>query len=166
MGDDLLTSTFERLRWRLWSMARRITGNDDDAADAVQEAFCRLWQRGRQVANDGEAAGVSFTTVRHVSIDAVRRRNAHPHTELQDHDAADATTSWDEREATYAEVHAIIDSRLTEVQRRIVTLREIEGRTFDEIAQTLGTTPAAVRMQLSRARKIVRECYRRKENQQ
>jgi len=169
MNNELLTSTFLKLRNRLWNTARHITGNDDDAADVLQEAFCRLWQHGRQPGTAGEAEGMTVTTVRNVSIDTVRQRAAHPRVPLQHHDVDTADSeppSWQERERQYQRVNDIIDSQLTSVQRQVVRMRELEGRSFDDIASTLGMTPSAVRVQLSRARKIVRSCYRRKEDEQ
>jgi len=153
-----------RLRGRLLSIARHITGNDDDAADILQEAFCRLWQRQQGVTTRNEVEGMSVVTVRNMSIDVMRRRHAHPSVELIDHDAiAEDDTSWQQREQLYQQLHAIIDNQLTTAQQRIVTMRELEGRSFDDIATEMGMSVTAVRMQLSRARKIVRQCYRRKE---
>ncbi|MCD7815658.1 MAG: sigma-70 region 4 domain-containing protein [Bacteroides sp.] len=44
-------------------------------------------------------------------------------------------------------------------QRKILNIKEYEGKEYDEIAASLGMQPPAVRMQLSRARKEIRECY-------
>ena len=45
---DRITNAFTALREQMLSLAERITGNRDDAADAVQDAFVKLWQqRGR-----------------------------------------------------------------------------------------------------------------------
>ena len=64
------------------------------------------------------------------------------------------------KEELYQEVEEIINRKLTQVQQQILREKEYEGKSMEEIAQALGMQPAAVRMQLSRARKIIRECYR------
>ena len=43
MNQEPLLSAFTRLRDNLLSMSRHILQNEDDASDAIQEAFCRLW---------------------------------------------------------------------------------------------------------------------------
>lgn len=78
MALDLLTSVFTRLRPRLHSTARRLLESDDDADDAVQEAFCRLWQRRDRLSGESEAEGVSVTTVRNICIDSLRQRQSRP----------------------------------------------------------------------------------------
>ncbi len=168
MAHDHITSTFWGIRHRLEALAERITGNSDDAADAVQDAFCRLWER-RQSIEQAAVEGVTVVTVRNLSIDAVRRRSAHREQSLDDNVTAMAISGDDRRvgiEETYAQVKAIIDHELSPLQRQVVTLRELEGLEFDEIARRLHMQPTHVRVQLSRARKLIREIYRRKNNEQ
>ena len=58
----------------------------------------------------------------------------------------------------------IIAEKLSPVQRRVLLMRDRDGFDYDFIAQELDMNPAAVRMQLSRARKAVRDIYREAEN--
>lgn len=164
MDNEAMTSTFSRLRQRLLGMAQRITGNSDDAADAVQDAFTRLWMRRLQLPDEA-AEGTAVVAVRNACLDSVRRRNSRRSVPLDDAAGTAASgpaTQCDERAEAYRQVRAIIDTRLTESQRRVLVMRDFEGRSFDEIAQTLGISPDSARMQLSRARKAVRECYRQR----
>ena len=62
----------------------------------------------------------------------------------------------------YQQVRAIIDQDLSANQRAIIDMRELQGMEFDDIAARLGMQPATVRVELSRARKRVREIYRNK----
>ena len=75
MDNEAMTSTFSRLRQRLLGMAQRITGNSDDAADAVQDAFTRLWMRRSQLPDEA-AEGTAVVAVRNACLDSVRRRNS------------------------------------------------------------------------------------------
>ncbi len=154
------------MRERLMGLAERITGNPDDAADAVQEAFCRLWAHRAAIATQQAAQGMSVVTVRNASIDTVRRRAARPTVELDEQrDTLADDSPPPDRQQAFNQVQAIIDLELTETQRTIVRLREYEGRSFEEIAQRLEMQPATVRMQLSRARKQIRETYYHRNNE-
>ena len=65
---------------------------------------------------------------------------------------ADDSPDPPEKEQAYAEMHRKIESELTETQRYILEEKEYGGRTLEDIAKELEMEPAAVRMQLSRAR--------------
>ena len=54
----------------------------------------------------------------------------------------------------------MVDTELTDLQKLIVRRHEYESVTLEKIAEELGMQPPAVRMQLSRARKTIREHYR------
>ena len=162
---DRITTAFTNLRVQMLSMAERITGNRDDAADAVQEAFVKLWQQHDRYETASHAQGAGMTAVRNLSID-MARRNAH-RADVPVEQAADTIeeTTSDDRMQAYQQVRRIIDNDLTYKQRTIIDLREMEGLEFDDIANRLDMTAANVRVELSRARKRVREIYqsRRKE---
>ena len=162
---DRITIAFTTLREQMLSLAGRITGNRDDAADAVQDAFVKLWQQQKRYGTSSHASGAGMTAVRNTSIDLARRnrrRNDVPVEQIAD----DITAITDEdRTIVYQQVRAIFDKELSANQRAIIDMREIQGMEFDDIAARLGMQPATVRVELSRARKRVREIYRnRKES--
>ena len=157
---DRITSAFTTLREQMLTLAERITGNRDDAADAVQDAFVKLWQRRGRFECASHASGAGMMTVRTTSID-IARRNSH-RTDVpidQTADVAEDTTN-EERMQAYQQVRHIIDNELTSRQRTIIDLREVEGLEFEDIAARLDIQPANVRVELSRARKRVRDLYR------
>lgn len=156
-----LTGVFMRLRLRLRSMATRLTGSEEEAEDALQDAFVRLW--GRPLPDsEAQTAALLTTTVKNLSIDSLRRKNSAPLLPIDEQRDADPEFADDEgsqEEELFKEVQAIIHQKLTPMQQRILELRDYEGRSYDEIATMLQMQPAAVRMQLSRARKTVREVW-------
>ena len=162
---DRITSAFTALRDQMLSLAERITGNRDDAADAVQDAFVKLWQQRGRFQTTSHARGAGMMAVRTTSIDLARRQSRHSDVPVEQAASAIETTSPDERETAYLQVRAIIDKELSANQRTILDMREMQGMEFDDIAARLGMQPATVRVELSRARKRVREIYRnRKES--
>ena len=157
---DRITSAFTTLREQMLSLAERITGNRDDAADAVQDAFVKLWQQRDRYKSACHASGAGIVAVKTVSIDLARRNSRHVDVPVeQASSAAIEDVNDDERNLTYQQVRSIIDNDLSSNQRLIIDLREVEGLEFDDIAQRLGMQPVTVRVELSRARKRVREIY-------
>ena len=142
------------------SLAERITGNRDDAADAVQDAFVKLWQQRGRYETASHAQGAGMMTVRTTSID-MARRNSH-RADVSVEQAIDAVqeVNDNDRNLAYLQVRHIIDNDLSQNQRAILDMREMQGMEFEDIARRLGMQPATVRVELSRARKRVREIYR------
>ncbi len=157
---DRITNAFTALREQMLSLAERITGNRDDAADAVQDAFVKLWQQRGRYESTSHAQGAGMMTVRTTSID-LARRNSH-RSDVPVEQAVDTVeeVTDNERSLAYQQVRAIIDNDLSANQRAIIDMREVQGMEFDDIAIRLGMQPATVRVELSRARKRVREIYR------
>lgn len=161
MGDKTLTTVFTRLRRKFLNMAMAILPNEDDAADALQDAFCKLWPRRDTINDEAKAEALTSVTVRNICIDRTRKR-ALPTVPLdEEHDTVDSETTYKEREERYNTVKAIIDNELTGLQKIIIELKEIEGVEIVEIAKQLQMKESAVRMNLSRARNKIRECYRK-----
>ncbi len=152
---DILTETYQRIRERLKAGAGKMLSDAEAAEDALQDAFVRLWGR-YQVRNEREAEALLTRTVRNVSIDQLRKRKTVPL-------AMDLPEERTEnREALFRRVEEMVDTELTDLQRLIIRRHEYEGVTLEKIAEELGMQPPAVRMQLSRARKTIREQYRKR----
>ena len=152
---DILTETYQRIRERLKAGAGKMLSDAEAAEDALQDAFVRLWGR-YQVRSEREAEALLTRTVRNVSIDQLRKRKTVPL-------AMDLPEERTEnREALFRRVEEMVDTELTDLQRLIIRRHEYEGVTLEKIAEELGMQPPAVRMQLSRARKTIREQYRKR----
>ena len=162
---DRITNAFTALREQMLSLAERITGNRDDAADAVQDAFVKLWQQNERYQTMTHAQGAGMTAVRNLSIDMARRNSRRSDVAIENAADTIVETTDEERNLTYQQVRRIIDKELSPKQRTIIDLRELEGLGFDDIANRLDMTAANVRVELSRARKRVREIYRNRKEE-
>ena len=158
MAHDILTSTFMTLRQKLVRGAGRIVGADE-ADDILQDAFVRLWSRRDEITDRRHAEGLASVTVRNISIDRFRERGHRLTEELDGKEAVEETDDTATLEETYSEVTAIIDSRLSERDRRIMYMRDRDGVGFDIIAAEFGLSEANVRMIVSRARTTIRNIY-------
>ena len=163
MSEETLVSAFTVLRTRLRSIAAHLMPHCDDAEDALQEAFCRLWQRRDTINSTKEAEALAATTLRNICIDQHRRRKIETVPIDEQHDTLEDDN--ENKEELINEVESIISQELTPLQKDILQRKEYNGESTEEIATSLGMQEAAVRMQLSRARKKIRECYQKRNKQ-
>ena len=162
MNEEFLVTTFTEMRKGFLRLASRFLPNEEDASDALQDAFCRLWPKRNQIHSSQEAEALAVTTIRNLCIDQIRKEKMDV-VELDAERDSKPSETIEERlakEELFLEVEEIINRQLSQVQQQILREREYEGKSMEEIAHALDMQPAAVRMQLSRARKIIRECYR------
>ncbi|MCM1452165.1 MAG: sigma-70 family RNA polymerase sigma factor [Clostridium sp.] len=162
MKQAILTSTFMRFRDRLRHVAFGIVGNSDDAEDALHDAFCRLWSRHPDIADETSALKLSFTAVRNSAIDTLRRSKslseaASEASLLNGGDDGDEDSSLQ----TYSAVLALSKRALKPLQYEIFRLHDVEGIPYPEVAEKMGLTQEHVRVTLSRARKTIRDLYRK-----
>ena len=66
-----------------------------------------------------------------------------------------------EVEQRLCRLEKLISCHLSSLQQRILHMRDVDGLAYSVISEQLGMQETAVRMQLSRARKLLRELYRR-----
>ena len=138
--------------------ARRILGDGDEAADAVQEALISLWQIGSV---PDYLRPWLIRTVTHRSLHSRRSRMRRSRWEDLGGEIVMSCVFCDpEREL---EIRELVDalgnalSSLSMEQRRVVELRDLEGLEYREIADQLGVPVGTVRSRLNRARARVRE---------
>ncbi len=149
MTSDFLTEAFLALRGR-WK-----------TEDTLQDAFCRLWGGKYKVGSVREAVGLLSRTGRNLEIDEFRKAERLPRqVSIDGRQIEDEGSDAAEREALFRKVEASVDSELTELQKLIVRKHEYEGQSFERIAKDLGMRQEAVRMHISRARKILRDKFR------
>lgn len=159
MEKDFVTSAFTKLRIKLLSRATYILGDSDDGNDALQEAFFKLWKSRAHITSTEQAEKASFVSVKNTAIDMLRRKAAHPTESLDSHREI-VDNRCDSDEEIFNLVHSLVIRHLNQRQQSILRMRDMEGRSYEDIADTLGLTPENVRMTLSRARKLIRELYR------
>lgn len=154
MSKNFLTEAYQKLRQRLQQ------SNLHSGEDALNDAFCQLWGGKYDPASAFEGEKLLSTAAQHRQISLWRKENLHPQTTLSDTDIIQPPPDTDTSE-TFQQIKLLIETQLTPLQKDILTRHDINDETYKEIAQTLGMQEPAVRMQLSRARNIIRETYKR-----
>ena len=162
MDSTLFKHTFLPLAQKLYAAALRITGHRESAEDLVQDTYLKLWQRRNQVGDVERPDAFALTTLQHVYVDGLRRRRPDVAVEVEQMPAIDPAAD-PQRAAELADqasrLRQIIDS-LAEPARTIVTMRDIHGMGYDEIAALTHLSEGNIRVHLSRARKKIREMWR------
>lgn len=148
------------LRPSLVSVAKRITGNNDDAEDVVQDACLKIWHFRDKLNGFENVEAYTTAIVKNLSIDKIRSRK--PFTdemELSGKETGEQLpdTLLEEKEERDA-IRRIIEM-LPPLQQRILQMKDIEGFDTAEICEITGIAAEAVRNNLSRARKRIRELY-------
>lgn len=147
------------LRNKLYGYARKLVDGSDDADDVVQEVMMKLWNMRQTLGEYNNIEAFSMTLIHHTCIDMYRVRKTNT---LSVDNIQIAETSSSERQLEIKDevtlIHRIIDS-LPELQRMTIKMKDVEGYENEEIAEITGSGIEAVRSNLSRARKKVRDVY-------
>ena len=158
MKRDKVVSIFTHLHQRLHTTARNIAG-DDNADDILQDAFCKLWTLKNLPSDQQQTEKIASTIVKNVSIDY--RRSAERKTQSSI-DKADTENSQDnDIRELFVTIKHIIELQLSDMQCQVLWMRDYEGYSFAEVAEKMCITEENARQILSRARKTIRETYKR-----
>jgi RNA polymerase sigma-70 factor (ECF subfamily) len=138
----------ERHQHRLYTLAARLLGSPDEAADAVQEAFIRAW-----LALPSFRRGARFSTWLHrICVNAVhdqraKARRSEPTPEIDPVDPQDAFV----REELSRDLQQALD-QLDEDYRMAVILYDVLGCSYAEIAELTGVAEGTVKSRIFRGR--------------
>jgi RNA polymerase sigma-70 factor (ECF subfamily) len=146
------------VRDKLYRMSLKMTGNDCDAEDVVQEVMLKLWEIRDQLSVCKNVEAYATQTVKNTCINRFKAKKATNGYFADIPETEQTPEEQMENRDLVALVARIID-RLPDMQRMVMQLRDIEGYQPEEIAEIMGCNTAAVRMNLSRARKKVKEIF-------
>ena len=157
--DDVLP-----LKDKLYRLALRSTLNNAEAEDVVQETLIKVWNRRSQWEEIESIEAFALTVCRNLSLDKIKRMgNDHDSLDDSAHDSPDSSSSSNPEEQTMARdqvalVRQLID-RLPEKQRSVIQLRDIEGKSYREIANIMCISEEQVKVNLYRARQTIKKKF-------
>ena len=151
---------------RAFKIAHRITGNRDDAEDAIQDA----WMKAYVHLNTFDGRAQFSTWLMRIAINSalmiLRRKRAHPETSMEIAgsetrrywEIADQTKNLEELYASHERVERLRQAiyRLQPTLRNVVEIHQSNDRSVKEIAELAGISLAATKSRLLRARKVLR----------
>jgi RNA polymerase sigma-70 factor (ECF subfamily) len=156
--DELVRATYVDT----YTLAFRMTGNEEDARDVVQEAYLRAYRGLDRFRGDARFTTWMYRITANCAATTLGKRKRHRHDELTDDMVVD-----DPRAAANPEAHleSVVDrGRLHEALqslapklRAVVVLRDIYDLPHEAIAAELGISESAAKVRLHRARRKLRE---------
>jgi RNA polymerase sigma-70 factor (ECF subfamily) len=143
----------------VYTMAFRLTGDDEEARDLAQDVLIRL-QRGLAKYREGNFEGWLYRLTVNAFRDRLRKRKRLREDVLPEDVPAMRTGGIVEEEVQLGELHEIVQRALVQLPpeyREAVVLRDLEGRSYEEIAEILEIPPGTVRSRIHRGREAMRE---------
>src|SRR3954454_17700563 len=156
--DELVRATYADA----YTLAYRLTANEEDARDVVQDAYLRAYKGLKRFREEAQFTTWLYRITANCASTTLRRRTRTSHDDIddevgladerRDHDPVERAEMALERDRVSAAV-AGLPPRL----RAVVVLRDVYDLPHDAIAAELGITEAAAKVRLHRARKKLRE---------
>ena len=146
------------LKDKLFRLALRITLNREEAEDIVQDTLMKLWNQRDEWSAIQNMETYSMTICRNLSLDAIEKKER-LNISLDEtvHDRPDTSRTQDEELMKQQQLNTVmrIIGQLPEKQRTIMQLRDIEGKSYHEIADIMSINVSDVKVNLFRARQKV-----------
>ena len=151
----------ERFRQRVWRICFRLLGNEQDANDAAQEVFVRLFtHRARFAGRSKYATWVHAIAVR--TCLTIRRGRGR----RQKHEETVSEEQWERQQPTAAATTAGLSldlmqmlEVLDEEDRAMLILKYAEGYDYDELSEIFELSVSACKMRLARAREKLQKLF-------
>lgn len=144
------------LKDKLYRFARRLMNVHDEAEDIVQDVFLKLWAKKETLKTYQSVEAFAMTVTKNLCLDRLKSRKRGHSNEIPDRisSALNPLSHLEIRDGITL-MNQIINE-LSEMQKMIVQLRDIEEMEFEEIMEITGLKMNAVRTNLSRARQKIR----------
>jgi len=151
---------------RLFRLAKRLLVSKEEAEDATQEVFLKLWTGNAKIKDYTNLEAFAMTMTKNFCLDRLKSKQASTVTvaltNLKE-EAKDSLQKTIEAKDSVTWVKILMDDLPTQ-QKIILQLREVEHYSFEEIEKIVAMKPIAIRVALSRARKTIREQLKQKHN--
>lgn len=144
---------------KLHRYALRFTQNDEEARDVVQDVFLKLWQKRGTLDGVDNIEAFAMRMTRNKCYDKQRANRTYSLEEQQSGWQNDKRSDLNE-ELDRSEAALLIKKLITQLpdlQRKVIQMRDIDQLDYDEIAEQTQLNINAIRVNLSRARKKVRD---------
>lgn len=162
MTRDDFNDLVRQLNRNLYGHAFRILRSQEEAEDAVQEVFIKLWNLGKKLDEYTNITAMAVTTTRNFCIDTIRKKKHFMEEDIEknyDKNSNDASPYELMENKESGDIVSHIIDQLPEIYKVVIILREMEDMSYEEIAAKTRQNINTLRVTLSRARKMIREEY-------
>lgn len=155
-------------RDKFFRVALSLLGNRQEAEDTLQDAFLKLWNMRSRLSEYDSVEGLGMTMTKNLCLDKLRsyknrKQNDEEVGTLTLHSGNPDPAQETELNESLKTIHSIFET-LPDQQKLIIHLRDVEHYEYEEISEMTGLTVNNIRVNLSRARKTVREEYVKHQN--
>lgn len=145
---------------KLYKFAFYLLKDKEDAQDAIQEIYAKLWSTKEKLEEYNSIEAFAMRMTKNKCTDILRERTRKYAPDIEGIDIPieeDKTEEVHQENKEKAEFIKKLIEKLPENYREIIQLKDIEGYEYDEISEILGQNANHIRVTLSRARKKIRE---------
>ncbi|MFK5857587.1 MAG: sigma-70 family RNA polymerase sigma factor [Bacteroidota bacterium] len=142
---------------KVFRFARAILADTADAEDITQDIFEKLWLNCENSKHYKNIESYLIRSTKNLCLDRIKHKNVVlKNSENIKRLSKNSTEQGGEKKETSEIIKTIING-LPKKQKMIIHLRDVEGYNYDEIYEATGIEPNAIRVNLSRARKTVKQ---------
>lgn len=163
-NDAALEALLFAYEKKVYNVAYRYMGNETDAYDMAQESLIKIYKRIRTFRHESSFSSWVYRLTVNTCLDGLRKRKKEP---LSLDSTIESGVLVEDKNSVMPEAHALnLESRediqaaintLSEDHRITVILRDIQGLSYEEIAETLSISIGTVKSRLSRGRQRLKE---------
>lgn len=145
---------------KLYRFALRILGSAEDAEDVVQDVLMKIWNQGSDLGEKVNVEAWCMRMAKNLSLDRLKSGHRRFQQQMEvlpeAHDPQLTPDRITEQAELMKRIHQLI-AQLPEKQRMVIQLRDIEGHSYQEIADMIEISLDQVKVNLFRARKQLRK---------
>ncbi|MBS3873307.1 MAG: sigma-70 family RNA polymerase sigma factor [Firmicutes bacterium] len=172
-GDtEAFRTIVERYQERVYNVAFQMTGSHEDSLDLAQDSFLRVFRALSSFKGDSSLGTWIHRIAHNIVIDELRKRRRRPVVAMSTDtvvitEDGEHMLEWSapmdeapEEQLLRAEKKREIEQALQRISpehRSVLVMRDIEGLTYEEVAEVLGLNVGTVKSRLNRARLALRE---------
>lgn len=158
MNQNEFVTLIAPFKDKVFRLAKRLLVSNEEAQDATQDILVKLWDKKNGLEKYTSVEAFAMTMTKNYCLDQLKSKRA-SNMKIVHNNFTSTEASLDKKVEdldSWNWVEKMIN-KLPEQQKLIIQMRDIEQYEFEEIAKILDMNETAVRVNLSRARKTIRE---------